>query len=196
MLFRNEEGTWAVRIAALTVMFSTLSMTCTGILQGVGQLLLPARILLLAVALKLAANLVLVPLWQINGAAAATVLAYMLAASLNQREVRRRVHIRWDRPALLGKPLLAALLMGVLLWGLLQLADGWMHSLFSPRWAAAALSFLCVAVGMPVYGWLLLKSGVIRSRDLQHLPRLRRWIPHLVRWGLLKDDRNRGMVQE
>jgi len=191
MLFRNGEGTTAVRIAALTVMFSTLSMTCTGILQGVGHLLLPARILLVAVVLKLAANLALVPFWQINGAAAATVFAYMVAASLNQREVRRRVYIRWERRTLYGKPFLAALLMGIVLWGLFELAGGWVHSLFSPRWAAAVMSFLCVTVGIPLYGWLLLKSGVVRRRDLAHVPRLRRWLPYLERWGLLQDERRR-----
>jgi PST family polysaccharide transporter len=187
MLFRNEEGTLAVRIAAFTVMFSTLSMTCTGILQGVGHMLLPARILLMAVVLKVVANLILVPLWQINGASLATVIAYALAASLNQREVRRRVHITWDRPVLLGKPLLAALLMGALLWGMTQMMDGWLNEHLSPRWAAAWLSLLCVAVGTPVYGLLLLKSGAVRSQDLMHVPRLRKWVPHLVRWHLLKD---------
>lgn len=193
MLFRNDEGTWAVRIAALTVMFSTLTMTCTGILQGVGHLLLPARILLLAVAVKLAANLLLVPAWQINGAAAATVLAYMMAASLNQREVRRRVHIRWERPTLYGKPLLAALVMAGVLWGVLQWMEGWMYGLLSPRWAATVLSLVCVLIGMPVYGWVLLKSGVIRIRDLQQVPRLRRWIPRFVRWGWLKEDEGEAM---
>lgn len=189
MLFRNEEGMAAVRIAALTVMFSTLCMTCSGILQGVGHLLLPARILLVAVVLKLAANLALVPLWQINGAAAATVFAYMVAASLSQREVRRRVHIRWVRPVMYGKPMLAALLMGGAVWGLVQLAGGLVESWFSPRWAATVLSLAAVAVGMPVYGGLLLKSGVVRRRDLEHVPRIRRWIPRLERWGLLQDER-------
>ncbi len=187
MLFRNDEGTAAVRIAALTVMFSTLTMTCTGILQGVGHLLLPARILLMAVVLKLAANVALVPLWQINGAAAATVLAYMFAASLNQREVRRRVHVRWDRPTLYGKPLLAALVMAGLLWGFQHLVGGWLSGWMSARWAATALALLCVMVGMPVYGGMLLKSGVIGRQDLEQVPRLRRWVPLLARWGLLNE---------
>ncbi len=187
MLFRNDEGTLALRIAAFTVMFSTLSMTCTGILQGVGYMLLPARILTFAVVIKLVANLLFVPIWQINGASVATVLAYTLAASLNQREVRRRVNIRWDRPTLLGKPMLAALLMGALLWGIVQLFNGWMSEIFSPRWAATWLSLLCVLVGMPVYGLLLFKSGAIRSQDLMHVPRLRKWVPRLMRWRLLKD---------
>jgi len=68
-----------------------------------------------------------------------------------------------------------------------------MHGLLSPRWAATVLSLVCVLIGMPVYGWVLLKSGVIRIRDLQQVPRLRRWIPHFVRWGWLKEDEGEAM---
>ena len=91
LLYENGRGSLALAVLAFTTVFSTLGVTSSGILQGLGLVLLPARNLFVGVLVKLLFNLVLIGPLGIVGAAIATVAAYTVSTALNLWAIGRRI---------------------------------------------------------------------------------------------------------
>ncbi|PTX55244.1 PST family polysaccharide transporter [Melghirimyces profundicolus] len=186
MLYRDAAGSEALAILALTTLFSTLAMTSSGILQGLGKVGLPARNLLIGVGVKLIGNLFWVPVLDIRGAALATVLGYATAAALNLGALRSRIGSLFRLgPAkfpLFGSVLIMGFAAWVAVRGILWWTEGW-----SLRLSMSAASLGGVLAGAVVYGTALLVLGVVRRRDLERVPKVgSRLVPLLERYGLLK----------
>ncbi|MEI7027673.1 putative polysaccharide biosynthesis protein [Paenibacillus sp. y28] len=188
MFYQNTLGTDAMRILALTAWLSTVCVVSGSVLQGLGREKLPAVHLLLAAAMKLALNVLLVPRYGINGAAAAAVAAYAGACLLNLIQLRRAAGSRFPAGAYIWRPLLAAALLACGLAGLLW-ALGEAGAVWTPpeRLYAIATSLLAVAAAVPLYFAGLLVSGAWTDRDWRALPgiagraarlprRLRSWL--------------------
>lgn len=177
MLFEDVAGSDALAILALTTVFLTLGVTSAGILQGMGQVMLPARNLLVGVLVKLVLNLLLVSWWDIRGAAAATLIAYATATLLNLAAFRGQLGrmFRWKET---GRALVAATVLmagaAAAVQVLLAAATaGW----DSHRWAMTVTTLGAVAAGAVVYGMVLLGLGGLRREELQVIPK---WGPRLV----------------
>ena len=118
--------------------------------QFVHRTLSQVWIVLVAAVLNVALNLVAVPRWGINGAAGASVLAYLVAIALTVAIGRR--HVALPVPAgVAGMVLLGGALMGVLLYPL--------RGYVSPAAVAAQ-----VAGGALVYGGTLLACNFMGFR--------------------------------
>lgn len=186
MLFRTGEGAAAVAISSFTVLFSTLSITSTAILQGVGKLMRPARNLLIAMGFKALFNLLLVYPLGINGAALATALAYLVAAVLNILAVDKYLGItHLSRFSVLGSAW-SALFMGFVVWLYQFLFLRMVPTAADSRGLVTLMSLTAVLLGMLVYAWSMLRTGTVRAADLNAIPRLGKWTPHLARWGLMR----------
>lgn len=172
MLYKDDAGTAALAILAFTALFSTLGMTSSGILQGVGQVRLPARNLLIGVGIKLGLNLLLIPLWDIRGAAVATVTGYAVAATLNLIALRVRVgnvfHLRRTGAAMATATVLMAIAAIGTMKGAMALAAGWE----STRLAMTAVSLSGVTAGAIVYGAAVLMLGVMERQELERIPKI------------------------
>lgn len=187
MLFEDASGSDALAILALTTVFFTLGVTSAGILQGMGKVVLPARNLLAGVAVKLVLNALLIPWWDIRGAALATLFAYATATLLNLAAFRNRLGwmFRWKET---GLALLAAtLLMAVAAGGIQVILTALTADWESTRLAMALTSLAAVAVGAAVYGIILLGLGGLRREELRVVPK---WGTRLV--SLLE---NRGLIR-
>lgn len=187
MIYTNDSGSGTLAVLAFATVFSTLNMTSAGILQGVGLVLLPARNLLLGVAVKVLLNLLLIGPLGITGAAIATVVAYAFAAFLNYVSLVKHVHLRiaWRDYI---KPLLPVALMAVAVYTSMRASRALFLGFISSE-RIAMLGTVCVAlvVGAVVYALALFRSGAISREDLQSVPSLgRRAIPLLERLRLLK----------
>ncbi|SDC86223.1 polysaccharide transporter, PST family [Melghirimyces thermohalophilus] len=187
MLYRDAAGSEALAILAVTALFSTLAMTSSGILQGLGHVVLPARNLLIGVGVKLLGNLILIPQWDIRGAALATVFGYAAAAALNLLALKKRVGFLFRLGSTKGPLVAAALLMGAAVWLTVQGMTWWTLD-WSQRAAMSATSLSGVLAGAVVYGMALLLFGVLRRGDLERVPKVgARLIPLLEKLRLLKD---------
>jgi PST family polysaccharide transporter len=183
MLYEDEAGTAALTILAFAVLFSMLKMTAAGVLQGLGNVYAPARNLLIGVAVKLAANLLLIPVWDIRGAALATVLGYGVAAGLNLRTLRR-VGYGWRRrDALLpfaGPTVVMSLAVWFVMWGLEWMLTGWLPE----RLMMTVVALVAVTVGVAVYGFALIRFGIVSRADLENMPKIGpKLIPLVERWS-------------
>jgi PST family polysaccharide transporter len=187
MLFEDASGSDALAILALTTLFYTLGVTSAGILQGMGNVILPARNLLAGVAVKLVLNVLLIPWWDIRGAAAATLIAYAAATFLNLAAFRGQLG-RMFRLRETGWALATAtLLMAGAAAGAQALLTAVTADWASHRLAMTLTSLGSVAAGAAVYGIVLLGLGGVRREELRVVPK---WGPRLV--SLLE---SRGLIR-
>ncbi len=190
MFFASAEGTFTMATLAFTALFSAVNVVSGSVLQGTGAVAVPARNLLIAAALKLAGNLVLVPLWGIQGAAVSAVVAFAAASALNVAALRRATGARFavGRDAL--RPLLACgALCGavaLVLYGGAPLLAAVAPAL-APRLQSTLLALVGVAVGAAVYAAALFRAGAVTRRELEAAPGFgARALPWLVRLRLLR----------
>lgn len=155
------------------VFFLTVVQTLNGILQGLGQVMVPVLSLGVGAVLKIIINYALVgnPAINIYGAPVGTVACYLVASLINLCMLGRATAVRWNWGKLFGPPCLAALGMGVVVWGM----DALLLESLGPK----AVALLGVAAGAVVYGVLLLLTGAIGKEELAYLPggsKLKRFI--------------------
>lgn len=190
MFFKSAEGWEAMSLLAFTAAFSTVNIVTSSILQGLGAVKVPVIHLLIGVVLKIGFNLLLMPLWGIQGAAVAAVIAYGTASGLNYRYLRKNIGVRITFRSGLFKPLLAVVCMcaGILvLYSGLELALDYLAPGLSPRIRYSIIGLATVAVGGLIYPLALLRTGAVSRSELAAVPSFGKKIePWLVRIGLWK----------
>ncbi|UFJ40544.1 polysaccharide biosynthesis protein [Brevibacillus humidisoli] len=193
MLYGDDSGTQALAIQAFTIVFATLSISSSGILQGLGRVMLPAVHLMIGVIVKLLANLLLVPFLGISGSAIATVLAYAVAMLLNAVAIVRHTGARFPLRTLVGKPFLAVCMMSVVVfavdYGMLALLT---DQIGSERLLHAVVGLTGVAAGAVVYGISLFLTGGLTRSDLRLIPKGERIAALLTRLRLLREEVSHG----
>jgi O-antigen/teichoic acid export membrane protein len=198
MLYADADGSGVMAILACTAVFGVVQIVSGTLLQGLGAERAPVYYLLVAVAVKIALNLALMPLWGIHGAAVAAVAAYATAAALNCIRLRRMLPTRlaWGRDA--AGPAAAAALMaaGLAAWlGAAALALGALPAAPPERAAQTAVALSAVALGGFIYAAALFRARAITAADLAALPKLGpKLLPLLRRLRIVpQDERNRSL---
>lgn len=172
MLYKDNTGTSALMILAFTTIFSTLFVTSSGILQGVGKAMVPAKNLLIGVVVKIILNIALIYLFHINGAALSTVLTYSLVTTLNLIDLNRFVGIKLGFTKFFLKPISASIIMGVTVYLFKILSTSLLtQHLSSERLLMTIVALIAVVVGIVVYGISLFITGAITRNDLMQIPR-------------------------
>ncbi|BAU26189.1 PST family polysaccharide transporter [Aneurinibacillus soli] len=188
MLYENGNGTTALTILAFTTIFSTLGITSAGILQGVGQVVLPVRNLLIGVLVKLGLNIVLIPMFGIVGASLSTTCSYMIATILNVYAVASLTGARFGFVSFFLKPFTAVGMMALAAFVARQAAEHSLAGLISsPRLYFTAVSLAAVGAGVMMYAAALLLSGTVTRSDLESTKAGRRLVPLLKRLRLLHE---------
>ncbi|WP_249730732.1 polysaccharide biosynthesis protein [Paenibacillus sp. J2TS4] len=190
MFFKSAEGWEAMALLAFTAGFSTVNIVTSSILQGMGAVKVPVIHLLVGVVIKIALNLLLMPLWGIQGAAVAAVLAYGTASGLNYRYLYKHARVRISASSAIYRPLLAVVCMCgaifIIYFGLDAMMKVWTPGL-SLRIHNTILSLAAVAAGGIVYLLALFKTGAISRSELALVPSIgQKAEPILVRIGLWK----------
>ncbi len=189
MLYGDGSGTEALAIQAFTILFATLGIATSGILQGLGRVMLPARNLFFGVIVKLVLNIVLVPIWGISGAALATVIAYLVAMVCNMAGIRKHTGADLSFRQIVVKPLVSVLIMAVVV-----IAVEWLSTLLlqnivtSERLMFTIVGLAAVGAGGLAYLLALLKTGGLTRSDIRFLPRGERIASLLTRFNLLRNE--------
>ncbi len=190
MLFEDQAGSDALSILALTGIFSTLSIVTAGILQGLGKVYLPAIYLLIGVVMKTGLNALLIPVWDIRGAAAATVIAFACTALLQFLKLRQLFQWKtwFHRKTLLTG--WSIIWMGFAVYGVSYGVQRLMLPVMEFRLAMMITTLISILTGIIGYLWALLRFGAWTRADLEKVPKLRRkLVPLLDKWGWLPDRR-------
>ena len=168
-----------LRIMSVAIMFLSVVQTTTGILQGLGRVIVPVLTLAVGAVLKVIINYILigVPAVNIYGAPIGTIVCYAVAAVLNMFMICYITRTRFSFADTILKPAVAALAMAFVL-ALMMLA--------LPAYADSRIFALAgVVVGAAVYLLMLLLTGAVTPADMKIVPggaKLTRLIRRMKIW--------------
>lgn len=167
---RTADGADLLAIMAVSLVFSALTQTLTGALQGIGKVFVPAIGILLGCVCKVALNLMLIRIPQINiyGAAISSIACQIVAFLVNYIVLSRRIPLKITLGKYVIKPLISGLIMGGAAFGVYQVAfmllgrAGYIANLTA---SAAA-----IAVAAVVYLTLVFGMKIMDKEDIYLLP--------------------------
>lgn len=152
-------------IMAFGLIFLSITQTLTGVLQGVDKQMIPVKNLMIGMVFKIVLTWILVgiPSINVNGAAVGTVVAYLVAITLNLRAVKKYTGIRINNSLTFVRPLISSVVMGVIVF----LA----YKLFMLAGHNSIATLLSVAVGGIVYVIMIFITKSITKDELLMLPK-------------------------
>lgn len=170
MLFRNEAGSTALGILSFVILFSSIILTVTAILQGLGKLVFPAILVTAVLPIKYILNLLLVPVMATEGAAISSIVSLIIVSSLLLWRLRRTIKVSLFSARLLGVVLLAAAGMVLCLKIYLALFQTVAGMFAMERIGAAIEALSGVGLGGFLFMFIILKGKVFAKEELELLP--------------------------
>lgn len=167
MLFTDVKGSSTLAIFSISILFSSVIMTLTAIIQSLGFYKSPIMIVLAGIIVKWFLDLWFVPRYQISGAAIATVLALLgMTVSLSfilKSSVKTSLFMKKD----IWMIFRSALFMAITLF-----LFNWVFGLFSnqTRWESTLQALLGVGLGALVFVSTVLRSNLFKQEELVLLP--------------------------
>ena len=154
---------------AFIAIFLGINAILDAIMQGLGKQYIALRFLVVGVVIKLIGNLILIPVFQVNGAIIATILAYLACIILKVLVIKQTMRISIPR---IAKKHLAILVitvaMAIAVW-----ISTFVLNIFidysASRLQALIYVLVAGAVGIVVYGGLALYLD-IAEKVLGHMP--------------------------
>jgi len=155
-------GTSLMHIMSFAILFLSLVQTTTGILQGLGKIMIPIRNLTIGVIVKLVLNFVLIPNPSINikGAPIGTVACYAIAAILNIFAVVKYSGISLSIKDMFLRPIAAAISMAAAIYLL---------TLFMPAHSRLS-TLIIIAIAAIVYFIALIVFKAFTQDDIDLFP--------------------------
>ncbi|WJE15891.1 polysaccharide biosynthesis protein [Halobacillus sp. ACCC02827] len=179
--FRDEAGTGPLRVFMFVIIFSSLIITLSSILQGLGYMRQTAGILVIGVVVKTLGNLVWIPAFGVYGTAVSSIIA--VAFVLVGNIVLLRQEIPWRKWFALPwrAVFVSASGMVVGLW-IIDAVLPYVNISGSRIWLLLFV-LVRVGVGAALYLLLLLKCGCFTRVEVAALP-ARRWLMKLLPKGM------------
>lgn len=167
---RTADGADLLAIMAVSLVFSALTQTLTGALQGIGKVFVPAIGIFAGCLCKVALNLLLIRIPSVNiyGAAISSIVCQLVAFLINYIALSRRIPLSITLGKYIIKPLISGIVMGGAAWCVYH-AVFWMlgGAGYMPNLIAA---FAAVAVAAVIYLALVLGLRIMDKEDIALLP--------------------------
>lgn len=164
------DGADLLAIMAVALIFSALTQTLTGALQGIGKVYIPAIGILAGCVCKVVLNLTLIRIPSINiyGAAFSSIICQLVAFLVNFLVLIRFIPLKITLVKYIIKPLAAGIIMGGVAFGLYTL----LHSLLGGTGYTANLiaALIAIAAAGIVYIALILLFRTMDKNDILLLP--------------------------
>ncbi|UQD50679.1 polysaccharide biosynthesis protein [Bacillus methanolicus] len=170
MLFENSEGSNVLAVLCFIILLSSIIITLSSILQGMGYTLFPALTILAGFALKLMGNLILVPSFGIMGAAMASLATFAFIMILLMVKVWMIIGTRLLSARLLFVVMLAAGVMALILHVYITFSDRLFFISEAGRIASAIQAVSAVGLGGLVYLWIILRGHILKKEEIALLP--------------------------
>lgn len=166
MLFKNDHGSLVLAVFSISILFTSIILTITGILQGIGRVYIPALYMIIGVILKLIANQIFVPRLGTLGASIATVLSLGIITCFFMKELSKLKLVRL--PFLFYiKVLISSLIMTVVLQIWLTM---WDNMLPFNRLSSVFLALSGVIVGGAAYLISIMYFKLFSKEDVSFIP--------------------------
>ncbi|MFC0274271.1 oligosaccharide flippase family protein [Metabacillus herbersteinensis] len=167
MLFMDQSGNLVLSILSLSILFTSLSLTLTAILQGLGHTVYPALAVTVGLLVKFVLNLMLIPFMETVGAAISTVLAYFSVVVVLIIIIRKKKY-RLRNSKSIKKIAIAVFVMLTYLVLSTTFLEFFLNS--NDRGQAAFIALSGVTIGGICYLFLIVALGVFTNEELVDLP--------------------------
>ena len=161
-----EMAIHTLQILSLGIVTLSVMRTLSASLQGIGKMTLPVINLGIGAVIKIIATYVLVgiPSLNVNGAAIGTVVAYLTAALLNYRGLRKHADVDLDLGNIFIRPLWASLIMGAGAIGMYKL-------IFMLHPSNLIASGIAIIFAVIVYFVMVFLTGAVSREELALVPK-------------------------
>lgn len=161
-----EMAIHTLQILSLGIVTLSVMRTLSASLQGIGKMTLPVINLGIGAVIKIAATYILVgiPSLNVNGAAIGTVVAYLTAALLNYRGLRKHADVDLDLGNIFIRPLWASLIMGAGAIGMYKL-------IFMLHPSNLIASGIAIIFAVIVYFVMVFVTGAVSREELALVPK-------------------------
>ncbi len=170
MLFKDTSGSDVLFVLAFSILFTSLALTISPILQGLGSAFVSALIVLVGMAIKWGLNYILIPLNQTMGAAIATVLAFLIIAFLHSLVLQGRIL----KPLITLRPImmmvLSSIIMAITVISYIAFLSWMFIDIENSRVMAVFAAISGVVIGGVVYIFFILKGKVFSDKELSLIP--------------------------
>lgn len=168
LLFNDPSRTPAAILAlgSVTLVLYCLSTVSNSILQGLDKMSTPAKNAGISLVVHIVALLIMLIVfkWNIYALVGSNIVFALCMCILNMRAIHKASGYRQEVEKTFVKPLLAAVIMGVVTYAVHLVLD----ILIGGRFFATTVSILVAVI---VYGVSVLKLGVLSIEDIRDLPR-------------------------
>lgn len=165
----TPDGADLLSIMSVALVFSALTQTITGALQGIGKVYVPAISILVGCVFKVLLNITLIRIPSVNiyGAAISSIVCQIVAFLINFFVLIRYIPIKLSLNKYIIKPLVSGIVMGGAAFSVYSLlssvmGDGYIYNLIA--------TVIAIAVAAVVYFALVLGLHIMSKDDILLLP--------------------------
>ncbi|MBO0588087.1 polysaccharide biosynthesis protein [Sporosarcina sp. E16_8] len=170
MLFETRDGSVALIIFSLQILWLSLILPLTAMLQGAGKVKVPTLMLIGGLVIKIFANQLLVPLWDVTGAAIAGNIGFA-AITLGLLLYFKKVWPICLAPTrFYGWVVGATILMMAVVLPWMIIADGFLFDKLPVRIEATLIALTSVSAGAAVFLFVVMKSRIMAEKEWFLLP--------------------------
>ena len=157
-------------LTAISLIFSALSQTMSGALQGIGKVYVPAIGLLVGCLIKIILNVLLIRIPEVNiyGAVVSSIVCQIVAFLISFIVMAKYITLKIGLIKYIVKPLIAGVLMGAAVWGAYTLCQNIFG--FTPYITNLVSVILSIAIGAIVYGVLVFVLKILNEEEVKMLP--------------------------
>lgn len=165
----TPDGADLLSLMSVALVFSALTQTITGALQGIGKVYVPAISILVGCIFKVVLNIALIRIPSINiyGAAISSIVCQIVAFLINFFVLIRYIPIKLSLGKYIIKPLVSGIIMGGVAFGVFTLLSSVMGTGYINNLIATVVS---IAVAAVVYFALVLVLHIMSKEDILLLP--------------------------
>ncbi|WP_257351301.1 putative polysaccharide biosynthesis protein [Pseudalkalibacillus decolorationis] len=168
-LYQDTSGSFALGILSAAILFGSLAITSSAVLQGLGKIGYPVLFILIALVVKGLLNTILLPLFGIVGGAISTVIAAAFVTILNIVTIDRLTDVFKAQRFYSWKVIRALLLMALatFLWKELLMEIYTIEN----RIYAGCVALSSVLIGAIVFVAALVYQKVWKEEEIKMLPK-------------------------
>ena len=183
----TSDGADLLSIMSVALLFSALTQTITGALQGIGKTLTPAISILVGCLCKVILNIVLIRIPSVNiyGAAISSIVCQIVAFAINFIVLLRYIPIRITATKYIIKPLISGIFMGACALGVYELLNMILGNSYAANLASTLVS---IAVAAVVYVLFILISRTMSKTDILLLPSGAKIYSLLTKYNIYKGN--------
>ena len=181
LLFPNaSNGAILLKISSMAIIFTVLTQTVNGALQGLGKIAIPAIALGVGVIIKYSLNSILIPIPNIgvNGAAIASVLCHCTAFCIGFVVLKKSMKLELDFGKFVIKPIIATFMM--------LICSYYVYNILTNLLPQSFATLISIGIAVIIYLIAIIVLHILSKEEIYMLPAGEKIYKALSRAGLSK----------